>query len=63
MPILLSEKDKKWQLRNREALKLNRIEAVEAKIDKWEEVFQQALLNKNFASESYVLSKSRIYPT
>lgn len=54
---LIIRKDKKWQLRNREALKLNRIEAVEAKIDKWEEVFQQALLNKNFASESYVLSK------
>ena len=54
---LIIRKNKKWHLKNKEAVRVNKIEAVEAKINKWEEVFQQAIINKNFASESYALSK------
>ena len=37
----------------------NKIEAVEAKINKLDNAFKQALQNQSFASESYVLSNLR----
>ncbi len=57
---LIIRKNSSWQLKSRKTIELNRIEAVEAKINKVDEVFQQALINKTFASESYVLSKQKV---
>lgn len=49
-----------WEIQNRRsAFGIKRIEAVEAKISKWEEVMQQAIINRAFASESFVLSKRK----
>lgn len=42
---------------------VKRIEAVEAKIGKWDQVMQQAIINRTFASESFVLSKRKRAPT
>jgi hypothetical protein len=53
---LISRTNNGWYIRNINSISLKRIEAVEAKIEKLDDVFQQALLNKNFASESYILS-------
>lgn len=53
---LISRKNQGWYIRNKKSISLKRIEAVEAKLEKLDAVFQQALINKNFASESYVLS-------
>lgn len=54
---LISRKSDGWYIRNRNLICVKKIEAVEAKLDKIDDVFQQALINKNFASESYILSK------
>lgn len=52
-----------WRVPNRkEMFGVKRIEAVEAKISKWDEVIQQAIINKAFASESFVLSKRKSQP-
>lgn len=59
---LIIRKNRKWCIKSKKCLKVNKIEAVEAKINKWDEVFQQAIINKNFASESYALSKMIITP-
>lgn len=49
-----------WVIQDRSnAFGIKRIEAVEAKISKWEEVMQQAIINRSFASESFVLSKRK----
>ncbi|NLD51124.1 MAG: hypothetical protein GX660_28650 [Clostridiaceae bacterium] len=53
---LISRKNNGWCIRNKNSISLKRIEAVEAKLEKLDDVFQQALINKNFASESYILS-------
>ena len=53
---LISRKRNNWCIRNKNIFSVKKIEAVEAKINKLDNVFQQALINKNFASESYVLS-------
>lgn len=53
---LISRKNNGWYIRNKNSISLKRIEAVEAKLEKLDDVFQQALINKNFASESYILS-------
>jgi len=39
-----------------------KIEAVEAKLNQWEQVLQQSIINKNFASESYALSIAKSKP-
>lgn len=54
---LIDRADGKWGIVNGSFFGLKKIECVEAKISKWNEVFQQALLNKTFSSESSVLSK------
>ncbi|TCL36254.1 hypothetical protein EV210_109204 [Anaerospora hongkongensis] len=59
---LIIRKNQKWCIKNKKSLSVRKIEAVEAKINKWDEVFQQAIINKNFASESYALSKLVINP-
>jgi hypothetical protein len=60
---LIDRKDGCWIVRNRSnVFGVKRIEAVEAKISKWDKVMQQAILNKTFASESFVLSKRKREP-
>lgn len=57
---LLERKDGKWLIPNRqEIFGIKKIESVEAKISKWNEVMQQAIINTSFASESFVLTKRR----
>ncbi|KUO60317.1 MAG: hypothetical protein APF84_04275 [Gracilibacter sp. BRH_c7a] len=52
----ITRKNEFWRTKNKDVFSIRNIEAVEAKINKLDQVFQQALINKNFASESYVLS-------
>lgn len=52
----------KWVLRNKDSIVVNNIQAVEAKVDKWEQVLQQSIINKNFASESYALMDTKTRP-
>lgn len=60
---LIDRKDGCWIVPNRnEVFGVKRIEAVEAKISKWDKVVQQAIVNKTFASESFVLSKRKREP-
>lgn len=60
---LLARNNSCWVVPNRkDAFGVKHIEAVEAKISKWDEVMQQAILNKAFASESFVLSKRKRKP-
>lgn len=60
---LIVRKDGYWVIPNRsELFGVKRIEAVEAKINKWDIVLQQAIINKAFASESFVLSKRKREP-
>lgn len=60
---LISRINRKWVISDPDFIGVKKIETVEAKISKWNEVFQQALLNKNFASESSVLSKRKADPS
>lgn len=60
---LIVRKNGKWILKDSNGIKTNNIQAVEAKIDKWHEVLQQSILNKNFASESYALMGLKNKPT
>ncbi len=46
----------KWCIKDKSVFNVKRIEAIEAKINNLDIVFQQALVNKTFASESYILS-------
>ncbi len=48
-----------WRPRRDNLFGTTKIEAVEAKINKLDNVFKQALQNQSFASESYVLSNLR----
>jgi hypothetical protein len=45
-----------WCISDKRIFSVKNIQAVEAKINNLDSVIQQALINKNFASESYVLS-------
>ncbi|MEY8430639.1 hypothetical protein AALC75_08945 [Lachnospiraceae bacterium 48-42] len=46
----------KWTLIDYRQISTRTIQAVEAKINKLDEVLQQGIINRNFASESYALS-------
>lgn len=46
----------KWLVKDSGRITTHKIEAVEAKLNQWDRVLQQTIINKNFASESYVLS-------
>lgn len=59
---LVTRKNGKWILSDKNAIVTNNIQAVEAKIDKWDEVLQQSIINKNFASECYALMDSKNKP-
>lgn len=60
---LIERKAGAWIIPNKKELfGVKYIEAVEAKISKWDEVMQQAIINTSFASESFVLSKRKKAP-
>lgn len=60
---LIDRIDGYWAIPNRrDVFGVKRIEAVEAKISKWDKAIQQAIVNKSFASESFVLSKRKRIP-
>lgn len=59
---LIERKDKKWSITDIKKISTYKIEAVEAKLNQWENVLQQSIINKNFASESYVLSVKKSKP-
>ena len=60
---LIIRKNSHWFVYNREEIfGIRCIEAVEAKISKWNVVMQQAIINKTFASESSVLLKRKSEP-
>lgn len=61
---LIFRSDGLWKINNRDHIfGIKKIQAVEAKISKWEEVMQQAIINRSFASESYVLLNKSRKPT
>lgn len=53
--IVIRDKNK-WCFKDKNVFGVKKIQAVEAKINDLNSVFKQALINTNFASESYVLS-------
>ena len=53
---LIERKNSIWKLTNKKTLTCKNIQAIEAKYYNWDKVLQQSILNKNFASESYILS-------
>ena len=59
---LVIRKSGRWILSDANNIITNNIQAVEAKIDKWDEVLQQSIINKNFASECYALMDSKNRP-
>lgn len=60
---LIERKEGTWIIPNKKELfGVKYIEAVEAKISKWDKVIQQAIINTSFASESFVLSKRKKAP-
>lgn len=56
---LIIRENRRWMVDKKMSILPKHIEAVEAKINKWDEVLQQSIINKNFASESYALVKSK----
>mgnify|MGYP004574665859 FL=1 len=59
---LIERKNQTWVKTNSQFIGVKKIEAVEAKINKWDTVVQQALLNKSFASQSSILYKRKSTP-
>lgn len=60
---LIDRKKGAWvTINKKELFGVRYIEAVEAKISKWDKVMQQAIINTSFASESFVLSKRKKDP-
>ena len=59
---LIKRENKHWMLVDEKKITASKIEAVEAKLNQWEQVLQQSIVNKNFASESYALSIAKSTP-
>ncbi len=59
---LIDRVDQAWVKLEKNIFGINKIEAIEAKINKWDQVMQQAIVNKSFASESSILSKTKGNP-
>lgn len=59
---LIIRKENRWLISDAEKISVLKIEAVEAKLNKWDQVLQQTIINKNFASESYALSVEESKP-
>lgn len=54
----------KWEIKDRATVFcVKRIQAVEAKLNRWDTVLPQAVRNMRFSSESYVLSELKTEPT
>lgn len=53
---LITRKNQQWILVDEKKIYTTKIEAVEAKLNQWDQVLQQSILNRNFATESYALS-------
>ena len=53
---LIVRKKSIWKLTNKKTVTCKNIQAIEAKFYNWNRVLQQSILNKSFASESYILS-------
>lgn len=59
---LIKRENKQWMLVDEKKITTHKIEAVEAKLNQWEQVLQQSIINRNFASESYALSIAKSKP-
>lgn len=59
---LITRRNNNWMLTDEKNISTYKIEAVEAKLNQWEQVLQQSIINKNFASESYALSVGKAIP-
>lgn len=59
---LIKRENNNWMLIDEKKISTYKIEAVEAKLNHWEQVLQQSIINKNFASESYALSIAKSKP-
>ena len=59
---LIDRKNGLWIRKPNLQFAVKRVEAVEAKISKWNIAIQQALINKSFASESSILYKRKFAP-
>lgn len=60
---VLEGKNGYWYVPNRRSIfGVKKIEAVEAKVGNWNSVIQQAIINRTFASESFVLMKRKKAP-
>lgn len=59
---LIVRENHNWRLFDEKKIATYKIEAVEAKLNQWEQVLQQSIINKNFASESYALSIAKSKP-
>lgn len=59
---LIERVNKKWVLIDEKKITAHKIEAVEAKLNQWDQVLQQSIINRNFASESYALSIGKSKP-
>ncbi len=59
---LIMRENKQWMIMDKRKITTHRIEAVEAKLNQWEQVLQQTIINRNFASESYALSIAESKP-
>lgn len=59
---LITRESQTWTLLDERKIATYKIEAVEAKLNQWEQVLQQSIINKNFASESYALSIAQSKP-
>lgn len=53
---MIDRRNCQWKVSDIKKISTYKIEAVEAKLNHWEQVLQQSIINKNFASESYALS-------
>lgn len=59
---LIDRENEAWVNSKKEIFGVSKVEAIEAKISKWDQAMQQALINRSFASESSVLAKKKNNP-
>lgn len=60
---MIERKDRIWQIVNKEDFfAIKKIETVEAKVNQWNSALTQAINNKRFSSECYVLSNTKQEP-
>jgi len=59
---LVKRESGSWKIYDCSKISTSKIEAVEAKMNQWDQVLQQSIINKNFASESFALSIAKSKP-